>query len=229
MIGKIIRSPGTGLNLGPNAIKALLGHDPKLHAAVLERSYPWKRWRTSLTDGTVLFDLALSRVADNDGVRIRWSELYAALRNEAQGLIRYGAKVSAVGYGTGNDQLPFVEYTDSTGHHRIDNIDLLLATDGRYSLARESLAGMPVMRQHGVVIFRLLVPDTSAGLIDDYEQWFNGNNRLLAFRVPATRFTSPVLSRLRSAPRLPTRQKHRNRCTSSTPPPMHARPLNVNG
>ena len=153
---------GTGLNLGPNAIKALLSHDPKLHAAVLERSYPWKRWRTSLTDGTVLFDLALSRVAENDGVRIRWSELYAALRNEAQGLIRYGAKVSAVGYGTGEDHLPFVEYTDSTGHHRIDNIDLLLATDGRYSLARESLAGMPVMRQHGVVIFRLLVPDTSA-------------------------------------------------------------------
>jgi salicylate hydroxylase len=28
------------------------------------------------------------------------------------------------------------------------------------------------------------VPDTSKGLIDDYEQWFNGPNRLLAFRVP---------------------------------------------
>ena len=31
----------------------------------------------------------------------------------------------------------------------------------------------------------MLVPDTSNGLIDDYEQWFNGPNRLLAFRVPA--------------------------------------------
>jgi salicylate hydroxylase len=31
---------------------------------------------------------------------------------------------------------------------------------------------------------RALVPDTSCGLIDDYEQWFNGPNRLLAFRVP---------------------------------------------
>jgi salicylate hydroxylase len=28
------------------------------------------------------------------------------------------------------------------------------------------------------------VPDTSKGLIDDYEQWFNGPNRLLSFRVP---------------------------------------------
>jgi salicylate hydroxylase len=40
------------------------------------------------------------------------------------------------------------------------------------------------MRQVGVAIFRLLVPDTSGGLIDDYEQWFNGPHRLLAFRVP---------------------------------------------
>jgi salicylate hydroxylase len=30
----------------------------------------------------------------------------------------------------------------------------------------------------------VLVPDSSAGLINDYEQWFNGPNRLLAFRVP---------------------------------------------
>ena len=40
------------------------------------------------------------------------------------------------------------------------------------------------MRQTGVAIFRLLVPDTSGGLIDDYEQWFNGPNRLLSFKVP---------------------------------------------
>ena len=31
---------------------------------------------------------------------------------------------------------------------------------------------------------RALVRDTSCGLIDDYEQWFNGHNRLLAFRLP---------------------------------------------
>jgi salicylate hydroxylase len=35
-----------------------------------------------------------------------------------------------------------------------------------------------------VAILRALVPDTSAGLIDDYGQWFNGPHRLLAFRVP---------------------------------------------
>jgi salicylate hydroxylase len=36
----------------------------------------------------------------------------------------------------------------------------------------------------GVAILRTLVDDTSNGLVDDYEQWFNGPHRLLAFRVP---------------------------------------------
>jgi salicylate hydroxylase len=40
------------------------------------------------------------------------------------------------------------------------------------------------VRHLGVANSRVLVPDTSNGLIDDYEQWFNGPNRLLAFRVP---------------------------------------------
>ena len=175
---------GTGLNVGPNAIMALQRHSAALHQAVLARSYPWRSWRISLTDGTLLFDLPLSTVADNDGIRIRWSELYAALRGEAAGLIRYGAQVSSLGYMAGSADRLFVEYAENGAARRIDDIDLLVAGDGRYSVARSLTAGAPVMRQHGVVIYRLLVPDTTAGLIDDYEQWFNGPNRLLAFRVP---------------------------------------------
>lgn len=175
---------GTGLNVGPNAMLALRRHSSALHDAVRARSYPWQSWRISLTDGTVLFDLPLSRVADNDGIRIRWSELYAALRNEAAGLIRYSAPVSRLGYMDGADGRLFVEYTEHGAAQRIDDIDLLIAADGRYSVARALLAGVPVMRQHGVAIYRLLVPDTSGALIDDYEQWFNGPNRLLSFRVP---------------------------------------------
>ena len=175
---------GTGLNVGPNAVKALLWHDAALHDAVVARSLAWKTWRISLTDGTVLFDLPLARVADNDGIRIRWSELYAALRGEAAGLIRYGAQVARLGYMQGGADRLFVEYSEQGVAKRIDDIDLLVAGDGRYSVARAQLAGVPVIRQHGVAIYRLLVPDTSGGLIDDYEQWFNGANRLLAFRVP---------------------------------------------
>ena len=49
---------------------------------------------------------------------------------------------------------------------------------------RRAISGKPNIRHTGVAISRVLVPDTSNGLIDDYEQWFNGPKRLLAFRVP---------------------------------------------
>ncbi len=175
---------GTGLNIGPNAIKALCRHDAALCDAVRSRSHPWRRWRISLTDGTLLFDLPLAQVADNDGIRIRWSELYAALRGAAAGLVRYGVNVARLGYADGSESRLFVEYKLGATVGRIDEIDLLVAGDGRYSVTRAQFAGAPEMRQHGVAIYRLLVPDTSGGLIDDYEQWFNGPNRLLAFRVP---------------------------------------------
>jgi hypothetical protein len=67
---------GTGLNVGPNAVKALRAIDPDLAERITEASYRWDNWRISLTDGTVLFDLPLTKVADGPGWRIRWSELY---------------------------------------------------------------------------------------------------------------------------------------------------------
>ena len=173
---------GTGLNIGPNAIKLLRAHDPALADAVAAASLPWKSWRTSLTDGSELFTLPLSDVADNDGVRIRWSELYRVLRDSAGNAVRYGVTVSDIGRGA--DGRCRLSYTADGRTVALEDIDLLIGADGRYADTRRALSGAPVMRQVGVAIFRLLVPDTSAGLIDDYEQWFNGPNRLLAFRVP---------------------------------------------
>jgi salicylate hydroxylase len=175
---------GTGLNIGPNAIKALGAHDPELSEAVRSRSFPWKNWRMSLTDGTVLFDLPMNQVADNDGVRIRWSELYAVLRDAAGDTVRYRSVITAAGISPADPRQCYVEYEADGQAVRIDGIDLLVAGDGRYSAVRSALSGPPPMRQVGVAIYRLLVPDTSGGLIDDYEQWFNGPHRLLAFRVP---------------------------------------------
>jgi salicylate hydroxylase len=173
---------GTGLNIGPNAIKLLRAHDPALAGAVASASLPWKSWRTSLTDGTELFTLPLSDVADNDGVRIRWSELYRVLREGAGDAVRYGVTVSDIGREA--DGRCMLSYTAGGETVTLRGIDLLIGADGRYSDTRRALSGAPAMRQVGVAIFRLLVPDTSGGLIDDYEQWFNGPNRLLAFRVP---------------------------------------------
>lgn len=175
---------GTGLNVGPNAIKALRLCDPALAADVEAASLPWQRWQVSLTDGTVLFDLPIAQVADNPGIRIRWSELYRVLRAGAGPAIRYGCEIDAIGPSTNDSTRTTVRYTQGDVQHTIEDIDLLVGTDGRYSATRAAFSGLPEPRHVGVAIVRTLVPDTSGGLVDDYGQWFNGAHRLLAFRVP---------------------------------------------
>jgi salicylate hydroxylase len=174
---------GTGLNIGPNAVQALRLHDAELAAAITKASFPWHSWKVSLTGGRTLFDLPLANVANNDGWRIRWSELYRVLR-EATPCISYDCAITSAGPSPHNPAQSFIEWTQGGAEKCLDDIDLLIATDGRYSQMRRIFSGEPATRHVGVAISRLLVPDTSGGLIDDYEQWFNGPNRLLAFRVP---------------------------------------------
>jgi salicylate hydroxylase len=175
---------GTGLNIGPNAVKALKAIDPELADRITEASYLWHNWRISLTDGTVLFDLPLMNVADGPGWRIRWSELYRVLREAAGASVAYGCENVDVRRDAAEPRRTSVSWSQDGKTHRLDGIDLLIAADGRYSDVRRAISGEPPVRQTGVAISRLLVPDTSNGLIDDYEQWFNGPNRLLSFRVP---------------------------------------------
>jgi salicylate hydroxylase len=176
---------GTGLNVGPNAVKALKAIDPALATHITEASYPWRHWRISLTDGTVLFDLPLVNVAEGPGWRIRWSELYRVLRESAGAAVSYGSDITNIGRDLADSGKTSISWSRDGRMHRLDDIDLLIAADGRYSQVRRAISGEPAARQTGVAIFRLLVPDTSNGLIDDYEQWFNGPNRLLSFRVPS--------------------------------------------
>jgi salicylate hydroxylase len=175
---------GTGLNVGPNAVKALRLVDPELAQSITDASFVWRHWRISLTDGTVLFDLPLSEVADGPGWRIRWSELYRVLRQAAGSSVRYGCEITEIGRDDGDPRKTRVAWTQDGTTHRLDGIDLLIAADGRYSRVRRTISGEVPVRHTGVAISRVLVPDTSNGLIDDYEQWFNGPSRLLAFRVP---------------------------------------------
>jgi salicylate hydroxylase len=176
---------GTGLNIGPNAVKALRAVDPELAESITENSFIWRNWRISLTDGTVLFDLQLSEVADGPGWRIRWSELYRVLREAAAPHVQYGCEITDIGRDAADPRKTRLTWRKDGRIAHLDGIDLLIAADGRYSRTRRLMSGEPGTRLTGVAVFRLLVPDSSAGLIDDYEQWFNGPNRLLAFRVPS--------------------------------------------
>jgi salicylate hydroxylase len=175
---------GTGLNVGPNAVKALTMTDPELADSITQNSLIWRNWRISLTDGTVLFDLPLSEVADGPGWRIRWSELYRVLREAAAPHVRYGCDITGIGRDAADPHKTRVTWLQDGKPAQLDGIDLLIAADGRYSRTRRLISGEPRGRLTGVAVFRVLVGDTSGGLIDDYEQWFNGPNRLLAFRVP---------------------------------------------
>jgi salicylate hydroxylase len=175
---------GTGLNVGPNAVKAVKAIDPELAELITESSYLWHNWRISLTDGTVLFDLPLVNVAEGPGWRIRWSELYRVLREAAGDSVSYGCEITGIGRDPTDPRKTSIAWSEGGKTQRLGDIDLLIAGDGRYSAVRRAISGEPAVRQTGVAIFRLLVPDTSGGLIDDYEQWFNGPNRLLSFRVP---------------------------------------------
>ncbi len=175
---------GTGLNVGPNAVDALTAIDAPLADAITAASLPWRHWRVSLTDGTVLFDLPLAQVAAGPGWRIRWSELYRVLREAAGAAVQYGCGITRVGRDPNDPRKTSIVWTRDGETFSRDGIDLLIAADGRYSRVRRTISGDPPVRHVGVSIFRQLVPDTSKGLIDDYEQWFNGPNRLLSFRVP---------------------------------------------
>ena len=175
---------GTGLNVGPNAVKAVKAIDPELAGLITASSFLWRNWRISLTDGTVLFDLPLENVADGPGWRIRWSELYRVLREAAGDCVSYACEITDIGRDAADPRKTSIAWTEDGKTRRLDDIDLLIAADGRYSAVRRAISGEPEVRQTGVAIFRLLVPDSSGGLIDDYEQWFNGPSRLLSFKVP---------------------------------------------
>jgi salicylate hydroxylase len=132
----------------------------------------------------VLFDLPLSEIADGPGWRIRWSELYRVLREAAAPHVQYGCEIADICRDGVDPRKMRVTWMQDGKVAHLDDIDLLIATDGRYSHTRRVMSGDPRVRLTGVAVLRLLVDDTSNGLIDDYEQWFNGPNRLLAFRVP---------------------------------------------
>jgi len=173
---------GTGLNIGPNALKALRLHAPARHEALRAASLPWHRWFVDLTDGTRLFDLDMLEVAEEPGLRIRWSELYRLLRAPLAGCTAYGHMLEALEEDAAGRLVPVFRAGGEL--KRQGGFDLLVGGDGRYSRVRALTCGEPEGTLLGVCIWRMLVTDVDDCPYDDYGQWFNGNARLLSFRVP---------------------------------------------
>lgn len=173
---------GTGLNVGPNALKALRLHMPARHAALRAASLAWRSWFVELTDGTRLLDLDLLDLAEEPGMRIRWSELYRLLRDPVAGSTRHGHVLEALEEDAAGRLVPV--FRTPAGLARHGGFDMLVGADGRYSRLRAMTCGEPDGTPLGVCIWRLLVTEAADCPYDDYGQWFQGNARLLSFRVP---------------------------------------------
>jgi len=174
---------GTGLNIGPNALKALRLHGGLAVDALRAVSLPWRRWLIALTDGTMLIDLDLSTVSENPGLRIRWADLYAVLRSGSASFTAYGRALEALEEDSSGRLVPIFrrDYGELT---REGAFDLLVAADGRYSRLRELVDGPPRSSFPGIGTWRLLVQDVADCPFDDFGQYFCGNARLLSFRLP---------------------------------------------
>jgi 2-polyprenyl-6-methoxyphenol hydroxylase-like FAD-dependent oxidoreductase len=174
---------GTGLNIGPNALKALRLKGGLCLEELRSKSLPWRRWQIALTSGTKLLDLDLLDVADEPGLRIRWADLYSVLRSGSADRTRYGRAFEALEEDSAGRLIPV--FRDPSGTlTREGAFDLLVAADGRYSKLRETILGTPKSYFPGIGTWRLLVHDVRECPIDDYGQYFCGNARLLSFRLP---------------------------------------------
>jgi 2-polyprenyl-6-methoxyphenol hydroxylase-like FAD-dependent oxidoreductase len=196
---------GTGLNVGPNAMKALRLHMPQRHTALREASLEWRRWFVELTDGTRLFDLDLLEVAEEPGMRIRWSELYRLLRAPVAGCTHHRHALEALEEDAWGRLVPVFRTPGGLARH--GGFDLLVGADGRYSRLRALTAGEPEGTPLGVCIWRLLVTDAADCPYDDYGQWFQGNARLLSFRVPGGAVYIAGTFPLHGAERIPESMK----------------------
>jgi salicylate hydroxylase len=127
--------------------------------------------------------LALAEVADNPGIRIRWSDLYRTLREPIADRVLFGTTVEALDLSPADGATLALRAADG-GTRVLEGVDLVIAADGRYSPVRAAHFGRETPRQLGVVIYRVLMEADESAPVDDYGQWFNGPNRLLAFRVP---------------------------------------------
>lgn len=177
---------GTGLNVGPNAIKTLENFFPSVAESLRQVSIPWETWTVSHTTGEPIISFPLTEVADNPGIRLFWSELYQQMRAPVMDNIIFASEVSEVCYTNGGASQLFVDYKDETGAaQRLDSVDLLVAADGRYSLVRDTFFPKTPSVLAGLGICRVLVKDFGRdNPVGDFGQWFKGPNRMLGFRLP---------------------------------------------
>lgn len=177
---------GTGLNVGPNAVKVLSLYFPDVAESIKAASIPWESITVSDVTGKAIINYPISDVADNPGVRLFWSELYNQCRIPMEDRIIFASEVTDAAYMSEESNQLTVSYKDAAGRTQsLDEIDLLIAADGRYSMVRERFFPKTESVLAGLGICRVLVKDFGKeNPVGDFGQWFKGPNRMLGFRLP---------------------------------------------
>lgn len=172
------RPPGLNLLLNANGVAAVRAADPGLAARLDAVGLGVRKWEARTMTGEELYvipDAQVAGLADGAGLRCRWDDVQRACRVDAENLnlLRWGTKV--VGYRVTSEGLAVHLEDVATGRTWEEEHDLLVATDGRYSAVRTQLEGGAPPEAHVMDIadFRLLVPDTTGGLIDDLTRVYN--------------------------------------------------------
>ncbi len=165
----------TGFNLNPNGLAALQLHDPELASALRKVGLPRHKIVAKSFSGECLFNETIFDPDDRDslapcsGLRVRWRDAYRVLRSFSPP--QYGCEVVAVRQTQSGLEVSCRSQSQSR-ERIIDDVDLLIAADGRYSAIRRQFQP-PKTTFAGVSNFRTLVPDTSGGLFDDMELYYN--------------------------------------------------------
>lgn len=174
---------GTGLNISPNSITTLRNFYPEIAEDLLQNNLPWREFNVSLITGEPLISFDLLDVADDPGVRIRWSDLYVHCRKPVMDRITFQTDVKSISYEESGDTLTLSYSTSGSDTlHELTDLDLVVGADGRYSLVRETFFPKTDSRLCGMGICRALFYDKGKpNPLSEYGQWFYGPHRLLGF------------------------------------------------
>ncbi len=169
---------GMGLNLNPNGLSSLRAMDSELEAKLRRLGNPRTRMYAETMSGECLFDEVLydgtqASLSSLAGLGIRWSDAYKAVREDVPIQFNHELVSYQIDKSKTEKQISAVfKNVETNEQHVISDIDLMIASDGRYSKIRASFS-KPEVSFIGVSNFRLLLPDTSSDLFGDMELLYN--------------------------------------------------------
>lgn len=170
----------TALNINPNWIRSLESLDSDLCWRLMSAWFLRKTIRAEKINGDPLYNLPMYEewwqgIALNPGLRISWKQAYSVIREKLS--IWYNQEIIGCDFNASKNKWPIsIKIMDRTKDeiYSILNVDFLIATEGRYSWIRQQISSFNA-QYIGVSNFRLIVPDTSGGMFDDFELFYTDN------------------------------------------------------